>query len=156
MAGSVNKAILVGRLGKDPEVRTMQNGNKVVSFSLATEESWRDKASGERKSVTEWHNVTIFNENVGKIAEQYLKKGSQCYIEGQIKTRKWQDKEGNDRYTTEVVLQGFNGSLTLLGDAKGGSRDDDDRDSRSSRGSDDRGSSRGSSRQAALDDDIPF
>lgn len=114
MSGSVNKVILIGRLGKDPDVRTMQSGDKVVSFGLATSESWRDKASGERKEKTEWHNVVIFNENLARVAEQYLKKGSSCYIEGQLQTRKYTDKDGNERQTTEVVLQRFRGELTLL------------------------------------------
>lgn len=111
---SVNKVILIGRLGKDPEARSMSNGNEVVSFSLATSESWKDKASGERKEKTEWHNVVIFNEALGKVAKQYLRKGSQCYLEGQLQTRKWTDQNGNDKYTTEVVLQKFRGELTLL------------------------------------------
>jgi single-strand DNA-binding protein len=115
MAGSVNKVILVGNLGKDPEVRSMSNGGEVVSFSVATSENWNDKASGERREKTEWHNVVIFNENLGRIAKQYLRKGSSVYVEGQLQTRKWQDQNGNDRYTTEVVLQRFRGELTLLG-----------------------------------------
>jgi single-strand DNA-binding protein len=115
VAGSVNKVILVGNLGKDPEVRTMNNGGEVVSFGLATSESWNDKQSGERRDKTEWHNVVIFNENLGRIAKQYLRKGSTCYVEGQLQTRKWTDQTGNDRYTTEVVLQRFRGELTLLG-----------------------------------------
>ena len=119
MAGSVNKVILIGNLGKDPEVRRLNSGDQVVSFSLATSESWRDKTSGERKERTEWHNIVIFNENLGKIAEQYCKKGSKIYIEGQIQTRKWQDQSGADRYTTEIVLQRFRGDLTLL-DSRGG------------------------------------
>ncbi len=131
MAGSVNKVILVGNLGKDPEVRTMNNGGEVVSFSVATSENWNDKASGERREKTEWHNVVIFNENLGRIAKQYLRKGSSVYVEGQLQTRKWQDQNGNDRYTTEVVLQRFRGELTLLGgrgegggqSGGGGSRD---------------------------------
>ena len=114
MAGSVNKVILIGNLGKDPEVRRLNSGDQVVSFSLATSETWRDKTSGERKERTEWHNVVIFNENLGKIAEQYCKKGSKVYIEGQLQTRKWQDQSGADKYTTEVVLQRFRGELTLL------------------------------------------
>ena len=118
MAGSVNKVILIGRLGKDPAVRTMQSGDKVVSFGLATSETWRDKASGERKEKTEWHNVVIFNENLARVAEQYLKKGSSCYVEGQLQTRKYTDKDGNERQTTEVVLQRFRGELTLL-DSRG-------------------------------------
>jgi single-strand DNA-binding protein len=115
MAGSVNKVIIVGNLGADPEVRSFQNGGKVVNLRIATSETWRDKASGERKERTEWHSVAIFNEALGKIAEQYLKKGSTVYIEGQLETRKWQDQSGADRYTTEVVLRQFRGELTLLG-----------------------------------------
>ena len=118
MSGSVNKVILVGNLGRDPEVRRMNSGDSVVSFSLATTESWRDKATGERKDRTEWHNVVIFNENFGRIAEQYCKKGSKVYLEGQLQTREYTDKEGNQRKTTEVVLQRFRGELTLL-DSRG-------------------------------------
>ena len=114
MAGSVNKVILVGNLGADPEVRSFQNGGKVVNIRIATSETWRDKASGERKERTEWHSVAIFNENLAKIAEQYLKKGSKVYVEGKLETRKWQDQSGADRYTTEVVLRAFGGELTLL------------------------------------------
>jgi len=120
MAGSVNKVILVGNLGKDPEVRRMQDGRPVVNMSVATSESWRDKATGERKEKTEWHRVVIFNEGLAKIAEQYLKKGSKVYLEGALQTRKWQDKEGQDRYSTEVVLQGFNSALTMLDRAGSG------------------------------------
>lgn len=119
---SVNKAILIGNLGRDPEVRKMNSGDSVVSFSLATTESWRDKASGERKDRTEWHNVVIFNENLGRVAEQYCKKGSKIYIEGQLQTREYTDKDGNQRRITEIVLQRFRGELTLLDSAK--SRDD--------------------------------
>ena len=119
MAGSVNKVILVGNLGKDPDVRRLNSGDQVVSFSVATSETWRDKTSGERKEKTEWHNVVIFNENLGKVAEQYCKKGTKVYLEGQLQTRKWQDQTGNDRYTTEVVLQRFRGELQLL-DSRGG------------------------------------
>ncbi|MHA1158478.1 MAG: single-stranded DNA-binding protein [Alphaproteobacteria bacterium] len=114
MAGSVNKVILVGNLGRDPEVRSLQSGSKVVNLRVATSESWRDKTSGERQERTEWHSVAIFNENLGRIAEQYLRKGSKVYLEGQLQTRKWQDQSGNDRYSTEVVLQRFRGELTLL------------------------------------------
>lgn len=114
MAGSVNKAILVGNLGADPEIRRTQDGRAIANLRLATSESWRDKSSGERKERTEWHRVVIFNEALAKIAEQYLHKGSKVYIEGQIQTRKWQDKDGQDRYSTEVVLQGFNATLTML------------------------------------------
>jgi single-strand DNA-binding protein len=124
MAGSVNKVILVGNLGKDPEVRTMQNGGKVCSFTLATSESWKDRNSGERQERTQWHQIAIFNENLAGIAERYLKKGSKVYLEGQLETRKWQDQSGNDRYTTEVVLRQFRGELTLLDRAgDGGGRD---------------------------------
>jgi single-strand DNA-binding protein len=115
MAGSVNKVILIGNLGRDPEVRTFQNGGKVVNLRIATSETWRDKASGERKERTEWHSVAIFNEGIARIAEQYLRKGSTVYIEGQLETRKWQDQSGQDRYTTEIVLRPYAGNLTLLG-----------------------------------------
>lgn len=115
MAGSVNKVIIVGNLGRDPEVRSFPNGGKVVNLRIATSETWRDKQSGERKERTEWHSVAIFNEALGKIAEQYLRKGSTVYIEGQLETRKWQDQSGADRYTTEIVLRQFRGELTLLG-----------------------------------------
>jgi single-strand DNA-binding protein len=120
MAGSVNKVIIVGNLGRDPEVRSFQNGGKVVNLRIATSETWRDKATGERKEKTEWHSVAIFNEALGKIAEQYLRKGSTVYIEGQLETRKWQDQSGADRYTTEVVVKQYRGELTLLGGRDGG------------------------------------
>ncbi|MFN3824258.1 MAG: single-stranded DNA-binding protein [Pseudorhodobacter sp.] len=129
MAGSVNKVILIGNLGRDPEVRSFPNGGKVVNLRIATSENWRDKQSGERKERTEWHSVAIFNEALGKIAEQYLRKGSTVYIEGQLETRKWQDQSGADRYTTEIVLRQFRGELTLLGgrDGGGGGGSPDDR-----------------------------
>jgi single-strand DNA-binding protein len=114
MAGSVNKVILVGNLGKDPEVRRMTSGEPVVNLSLATSESWRDKASGERKEKTEWHRVVIFNKNLADVAEKYLRKGSKVYVEGQLQTRKWTDKDGAEKYSTEVVLQNFRGELTML------------------------------------------
>src|SRR6201990_2726818 len=120
MAGSVNKVILVGNLGKDPEVRRLNSGEPVVNLSLATSESWRDKATGERKEKTEWHRVVIFNEGLAKIAEQYLKKGAKVYIEGQLQTRKWTDQQGVEKYSTEVVLQGFNSNLTMLDGRSGG------------------------------------
>lgn len=120
MAGSVNKVIIVGNLGRDPEVRSFPNGGKVVNLRIATSETWRDKATGERKERTEWHSVAIFNEALGKIAEQYLRKGSTVYIEGQLETRKWQDQSGADRYTTEIVLRQYRGELTLLGGRDGG------------------------------------
>ena len=169
MSGSVNKVILVGNLGRDPEVRRTGAGDPVVSFSVATTESWRDKASGERKDRTEWHNVVIFNENLGKIAEQYLKKGAKVYLEGQLQTREYTDKEGHQRKTTEVVLQRFRGELTLL-DSRGGGREGGEE-----RGSYGQSSSGGSSGRSApmerrpaaspagggrmsdaMDDDIPF
>ena len=135
MAGSVNKVILVGNLGRDPESRTFQNGGKVVNLRIATSESWKDRNSGERKEKTEWHSVAIFNEGLANVAERYLRKGSKVYIEGQLQTRKWQDQQGQDRYSTEVVLQGFNSVLTMLdgpgggqggggGGVSGGGRDD--------------------------------
>jgi single-strand DNA-binding protein len=163
MAGSVNKVILVGRLGRDPEARSTQNGS-VVNLRLATSESWKDKASGERKEKTEWHSVVIYNEPLGKVAEQYLKKGSQVYIEGQLQTRKWTDKDGAEKYTTEVVLQRFRGELNIL---DGGGRGDGGGD-RDSGGSEDRGGRSGGSGGGRsggsgggrggydLDDDIPF
>ena len=114
MAGSVNKVILIGNLGRDPEVRSFQNGGKVVNLRIATSDTWRDKQTGERKERTEWHSVAIFNENLGRIAEQYLRKGSKVYLEGQLETRKWQDQSGQDKYSTEIVLQGFNSTLTML------------------------------------------
>lgn len=115
MAGSVNKVILVGNLGRDPEVRTMGNGGKVVQLNLATSESWKDRSTGERKEKTEWHRVVIFNENLGRVAEQYLRKGSTIYIEGALQTRKWTNQQGQEQYTTEVVLQRFQGELKMLG-----------------------------------------
>ncbi len=120
MAGSVNKVILVGNLGRDPEIRSMQSGEEIAQLSLATSETWRDKASGERKERTEWHRVVIFNENLVKVAKQYLKKGSKVYIEGSLQTRKWTDKDGAEKYTTEVVLQRFRGELTMLDGREGG------------------------------------
>jgi single-strand DNA-binding protein len=121
MAGSVNKVIIVGNLGRDPEVRAFPNGGKVVNLNIATSETWRDKASGERKERTEWHRVSILNEPLGKIAEQYLKKGSKVYIEGQLETRKWTDQSGAEKYSTEVVLRPYRGELTLLDGREGGS-----------------------------------
>jgi single-strand DNA-binding protein len=152
MAGSVNKVILVGNLGRDPEVRSFPNGGKVVNLRVATSERWRDKQTGENKERTEWHSVAIFNENLGRIAEQYLRKGSKVYLEGQLETRKWQDQSGQDRYTTEVVLRQFRGELTLLdgrGEGSGTGGGDLDQD---------RGYSGASSRGApsTIDDEIPF
>lgn len=171
MAGSVNKVILVGNLGKDPESRSLQNGGKVVSFSVATSENWKDRNTGERRDKTEWHNVSIFSEGLARVAEQYLKKGSKVYLEGQLETRKWQDKDGNDRYTTEVVLRNFNSSMVLLdgregggggsrggGDDWGGGRDESPRGSGGGNfGGGGRSSgSRPSAFDADLDDDVPF
>ncbi len=160
MAGSVNKVILVGNLGRDPEVRHTQDGKTIVNLSLATSESWKDRNSGERKERTEWHRVVIFNENLARIAEQYLKKGSTVYIEGQLQTRKYTDKDGVEKYSTEVVLQNFRGELTLLGGrpSEGGG---------ASYGGDDFGASGpmerprgGGSKPASftrdLDDEVPF
>lgn len=130
MAGSVNKVIIIGNLGRDPEVRSFQNGGKVVNLRIATSETWRDRNTGERKERTEWHSVAIFNEALAKIAEQYLRKGSTVYIEGALETRKWQDQSGQDRYTTEIVLRPYNGNLTLLGgrgEGGGGGAGMDDR-----------------------------
>ena len=114
MAGSVNKVILIGNLGKDPEIRSMQDGKTIVNFSIATSENWKDKSSGESREKTEWHRVVIFNEHLAKIAQNYLKKGSKVYVEGQLQTRKWTDQSGVEKYTTEVVLQRFKGELTML------------------------------------------
>ena len=119
MAGSVNKVILIGNLGRDPEIRRTQDGRPIASLNIATTETWRDKASGEKKEKTEWHRVVIFNENLCKVAEQFLKKGAKVYIEGQLQTRKWQDKDGAEKYSTEVVLQGFNSVLTMLDGRQG-------------------------------------
>jgi single-strand DNA-binding protein len=168
MAGSVNKVILVGNLGADPEIRRLNSGEPVVNFRIATSESWRDKNSGERKEKTEWHNIVVFNDNLAKVAEQYLKKGMKVYVEGQLQTRKWQDQTGNDRYTTEIVLQKFRGELQMLdargqgGEgqvASGGGRGSDfgqsgpiDSANRNSGGS--RVGGGGASRD--LDDEIPF
>jgi len=120
MAGSINKVILVGNLGADPEIRQTKDGRPIANLSIATGESWKDKNTGERREKTEWHRVVIFNEGLAKIAEQYLRKGSKVYLEGQLQTRKWQDQNGQDKYTTEVVLQGFNGNLTMLDSRQGG------------------------------------
>ena len=162
MAGSVNKVILIGNLGKDPEVRSMNSGDKVVNLSIATSETWRDKATGERKEKTEWHRVVIFNEGLCKVAEQYLKKGAKVYIEGQLQTRKWTDNQGAEKYSTEIVLQKFRGELTMLGGrgdgagASGGSYGSGG-DRMSGGGGRSGGGGGGRSDFAAdLDDEIPF
>jgi single-strand DNA-binding protein len=168
MAGSVNKVILVGNLGRDPEVRTFQNGGKVCNLRIATSESWRDRNTGEKREKTEWHSVAIFNENLARIAEQYLRKGSKVYLEGQIETRKWQDQSGQDRFSTEVVLRTIGAQMVLLdsrgeggggdfggsgGYGGGGSRQVEDR-----RGYDDRGGPGGapSAPPGEIEDEIPF
>jgi len=173
MAGSVNKVILVGNLGADPEIRRLNSGDPVVNIRIATSESWRDKNSGDRKEKTEWHNVVIFNDNLAKVAEQYLKKGMKVYVEGQLQTRKWQDQQGQDKYTTEVVLQKFRGELQMLDSRNQGgeggqvgysgprssdfgqSSPSDDYGGRApANGS--RGGSGGGNFSRDLDDDIPF
>jgi single-strand DNA-binding protein len=162
MAGSVNKVILVGNLGAEPEVRTLPSGNKVVNLSVATSENWRDKNSGERKEKTEWHRVVIFSEGLARVAEQYLHKGSKVYLEGQLQTRKWQDQSGQDKYSTEVVLQGFNSNLTMLdGRGEGGGDSVGFSGPSSARSEGGSGGRRPSSNApafepAGMDDDIPF
>ena len=179
MAGSLNKVMLIGNLGQDPEVRTFQNGGKVCNLRLATTENWKDKSSGERREKTEWHSVAIFQEGAANYAESYLKKGSKVFVEGQIETRKWQDKDGNDRYSTEVVVRPYSGSLTGLdsrggdggsgGGGGGGGRSDggsggfgsgagygDRGNNGGSSGSGSGGGSGGGSNYDDLDDDIPF
>jgi single-strand DNA-binding protein len=161
MAGSVNKVILVGNLGADPEIRRTQDGRPIANLRVATSESWRDKATGERREKTEWHRVVIFNEGLCRIAEQYLKKGSKVYLEGQLQTRKWQDKDGNDRYSTEVVLQGFNSQLTMLdtrgGGAGGGAEAGDDFGASGPSGAPARRPAMaGAGKSADMDDEIPF
>ena len=163
MAGSVNKVILVGNLGADPDMPRTQDGRPIANLSVATSESWRDKNTGERKEKTEWHRVVIFNEGLCRIAEQYLKKGSKVYIEGALQTRKWQDKDGKDKYSTEVVLQGFNSVLTMLDGRSGGgggsfASDDTGGDFVSGGGSQRRSvsSGGGGGRNDDMNDDIPF
>jgi len=166
MAG-VNKVILLGRLGKDPEVRTFQNGGKIVSFSMATSETWKDRNTGERREKTEWHNVSITNEAFGRIAEQYLKKGSQVYIEGQLQTRKWQAQDGTDRWSTEIVLKPFSGAIQLLGERNSNGGGGSDQSGGGSSGNGYSGGSSGSSGDGYgggggpnsggdIDDEIPF
>jgi len=181
MAGSVNKVIIVGNLGRDPESRSFQNGGKVVNLRIATSDTWKDRTSGERREKTEWHSVAIFNESIARTAEQYLRKGSKVYIEGSLQTRKWQDQQGQDRYTTEIVVQNFSGVMVMLdgrgegagggGGSSGGSWGDDDRGFSGGGGggsggfgggSGGSGGGRGPSRQpdpfdnSDLDDDVPF
>ena len=163
MAGSVNKVILVGNLGKDPEIRTLNSGDRVANLRIATSETWRDKASGERKEKTEWHRVVIFNENLVKVAEQYLRKGSTVYIEGSLQTRKYQDQSGAERYSTEIVLQKFRGELTMLGGKgegsggfAGGGEDYGSSSSYPSGGGRVQPSGAPENFSAELDDEIPF
>ena len=164
-AGSVNKVILVGNLGRDPEIRSLNNGDRVANLRIATSETWRDKATGERKEKTEWHSVVIFNDNIVKVAENYLKKGSTVYVEGALQTRKWTDQQGVEKYSTEIVIQRFNGQLTMLGgrsDSQGGGGDrggygggrDDDYSSGFSTGGANKPS--GPKESYDLNDDIPF
>lgn len=164
MAGSVNKVILVGNLGKDPEIRRTQDGRPIANLSVATSEQWRDKATGERKEKTEWHRVVIFSEGLAKVAEQYLKKGAKVYIEGQLQTRKWTDQSGVEKYSTEVVLQGFNSNLTMLdgrgGAGAGGGGGFSDESSGDFGGQAPRravaAAGAGGGRNGDMDDDIPF
>lgn len=153
MSGSVNRVLLIGRLGKDPESRAFQNGGKVCNFSLATSESWKDKQTGEKKELTEWHNIVITNESLAGIAERYLRKGSQVYLEGKLKTRKYTDKKGVERYTTEVVVDAFKGALTLLGSKPDSADDGDMRHEPAAAAAPKAQAGRS---QADLDDQIPF
>ena len=153
MAGSLNKVLLIGRLGADPEIKQMVNGKSVARLSLATSQSWKDKNTGEKKEKTEWHRVVVFNEGLVNVVQQYLKKGAQVYIEGQISTRKWKDEQsGQDKYSTEVVIQGYNSSLTMLGGGGGGAISNDTTAQQISKNTDE-GSQ---STQNDLDDEIPF
>lgn len=164
MAGSVNKVILIGNVGKDPEIRSTNDGTRIANFTLATSETWRDKASGERKERTEWHRIVIFNDRLTDVVEKYVKKGAKLYIEGALQTRKWTDKEGQERYTTEVVLQRFRGELTMLDSRGGGSGGGDYAEAEASGGGGFGGGAAGGNRSGAsrggggadLDDEIPF
>jgi single-strand DNA-binding protein len=154
MAGSVNKVIIIGNLGKDPESKSFQNGSKVVNLRIATSESWKDKTSGERKEKTEWHSVSVFNEGLAAVAEKYLRKGSKVYIEGALQTRKWQDAQGQDKYSTEIVLQGFNSVLTMLDGPQGGDSTRGTSGGQSQNRSAPAGNTGGFTDD--LDDDVPF
>ncbi len=169
MAGGINKVIIVGNLGKDPEVRTFANGGKVCNFSVATSESWKDKQTGERKEKTEWHNISIYNEGLAGVAEKYLRKGSKVYLEGKLQTRKWQDQSGNDRYSTDVVLQGYDAKMEMLDSRQGGGGQGGGNDGwgggQSGGGSNDgwgqtgggsSGGQGGGAFDSDLDDDVPF
>lgn len=157
MAGSINKVILIGNVGKDPEIRAMQSGGRVANLSIATSESWKDKATGEKKEKTEWHRVVIFNDNLVGLVENYVKKGSKLYLEGQLETRKWEDKDGAEKYSTEVVLRPYRGEITLLDSRGGGGSGGGDAPVYDSTPS--AGASRGAAKKTAIDeleDDIPF
>ncbi|VDS09154.1 Single-stranded DNA-binding protein [Paracoccus haematequi] len=160
MAGSVNKVILIGNLGADPEIRTFQNGGKIANLRIATSETWKDRNTGERKERTEWHSVVIHSEPLVRVAEQYLKKGSKIYVEGQLETRKWQDQSGADRYTTEVALRPYRSELTMLegrgGSAGGAGRDSGGYDDYDRGGSSSGGGNKGGSSRSDYDDEIPF
>ncbi len=166
MAGSVNKVILIGNLGRDPEIRTFQNGGKVANLRIATSEQWKDRNTGERKERTEWHSVAIMSEGLVNVVERFLKKGSKVYVEGQLETRKWQDQSGQERYTTEIVLRGFNGTLQMLDGREGGGAGGGGRDSGGSfgggyddyekGGSSPAGGSQGGGSRSDYDDEIPF
>lgn len=159
MAGSVNKVILIGNLGRDPEIRAMQNGGKIANLSIATSETWNDKASGERKERTEWHRVVVFNENIVRFIESYAKKGTKLYIEGQLETRKWTDQSGAEKYTTEIVLRPFRGELTMLDSARGGNSDGGYQSAPQQQAASSGGNNGGNwqpSAQDNFDDDIPF
>ena len=163
MAGSLNKVMIIGNLGRDPEVRTFQNGGKVCNLRIATSETWKDKDSGERREKTEWHSVAIFQEGLVRVAEQYLKKGSTVYIEGKLQTRKWQDQSGADKYSTEIVLQGFDGVMTMIGGSGGGGQSGGGQSDQSggygggeSSGGGDQGGGYGGGGYGGMDDEIPF
>lgn len=156
MAGSVNKVILVGNLGTDPDVRTTQTGGKIVNLSLATSESWKDKTTGEKQERTQWHRIVLFNENLANVAERYLKKGAKIYVEGQLETRKWTDKDGQEKYTTEVVLRPFNGQLTMLDSKGGGGMSDGDQAGYSSAPAPRSSGAATAAKVDEFEDEIPF
>ena len=157
MVGSVNKVILLGNLGRDPEIRSMQSGSKMASFSIATSKRWKDRATQEQKEKTSWHNIVVFGDGLVDIVEKYVKKGSKIYVEGELQTRKWQDKDGNDRYTTEVILQGYNCNLTLL-DSRNNSQIDSNNSDQAdqSQAIEDNSIGNQSNDSSDLDEDIPF
>ena len=160
MAGSVNKVILIGNLGRDPEVRATQDGREICNLAIATSESWKDRQTGERKEKTEWHRVVIFNENLVRIAKDFLRKGSKVYLEGQLQTRKWTDKDGQEKYSTEIVLQNFNGTLTMLdgkpGGSEGGASSGGEYNQERSYAAKPAAPQRARVAEAELDDEIPF